>query len=78
MISTKKWTKKKFGFGWVTSKRTEYSCPGGDSRPEPTKTNPTDVILSQSPAQGEKMGSDTLHSNLLCSENDQTREVARD
>ena len=76
VISTKKWMKKKFGFGWVTSKRTEYTCPGGDSLPEQPKTDPTDVVLSKSPVQGVQGGSDIFHFNLLGSEDDQIREVA--
>ena len=77
IVSSKKWTKKKFGFGWVTSKKTEFTCPGGVGLPEQPKHNPTDVMLSESPEQRVERGSEVLNFVLLGSEDDQTREVVK-
>ena len=77
IITSKKWTKKKFGFGWVTSKKTEYTCLAGQMSQESPVLTKTDVKLSTSPVQRAQGGSEDLISpDLLSSENDQSRKVA--
>ena len=33
-VTSKKWAKKKFGYGWVTSKQVVYTCSGGLGLPQ--------------------------------------------
>ena len=76
VVTSKKWTKKKFGYGWVTSKKTEYTCLLGQLSQESPILNPTDDNLSTSPVQGTQRGSEVLvYPDFIGSEVDQNIEV---
>ena len=50
IIKTKSWKKKKYGFGWVTTTRIEYSCvvPELDTAPD----NTSSAVNCHSPGRG--------------------------
>ena len=53
VTSTKKWTKKKHGFGWVTQKKVTYSCPVGlQSSSSNNQQTSRDPSLSSDVKQG--------------------------
>ena len=74
-ITSKKWTKKKFGFGWVTSKQTVYSCSSGLGLPQLSE-NQLLSDGSQSPVQDIKGGPDISNTSFdLRSEVCQSKEI---
>ena len=79
MISTKKWAKKKFGFGYVTSKKTIYTCLAGLGLTQLPTTDSAIPDGSQSPVLENQVGSEIFEvfeiSSFERSEDNQ-REVA--
>ena len=60
VTSTKKWTKKKHGFGWVTQKKVTYSCPVGLQASSSNQQTSRDSSLSSDLKQGGSYNSNDI------------------
>ena len=62
-VTSKKWAKKKFGYGWVTSKQIVYTCSSGLGLPKlPENQRLSDG--SQLPVQNIEGGSDISNTSF--------------
>ena len=76
VITTKKWARKKFGFGYVTSKKTIYTCLAGLESPQLSTTNSAISDGSQSPVHANQVGSENFEIFFHKRSEDNQREVA--
>ena len=76
VVTSKKRAQKKFGFGFVTSKKTIYTCLAGLGL---TRLPATDSAIpdgSQSPVQANQVGSETFENSFYKRSEDNQSEVA--